>query len=241
MVEQAAHQSELQLDFSIQHLVQTDVNIPKADVTPLTRVNPTATVEADSEKPEGDLTPPATVNPTHIVDTHTEKPTVEADSEKPEGDLAPPAIVNPTHKVDTHTEKPEQVLPPLETTTTLDPPTQTVEQLEDIRVLMMMNSTNEFYLPRKVRMELTTFRGADRIDIRQRDISGYRTKIGVALNLPRFKTMMLYFNELEAALESTLKGLKVDYEKHLGGDFYVYVDHPSNASKSDKTISKMGR
>ena len=172
--------------------------------------------ELQADEPKVDVTPSIRDNPTD---------TVEEDSEKRGGNLTPPTIVS-THIVDTHTEKTGQLLPGFETTTTPDRATQTVEQLEDISDdLMLMNSTN-VYLPRNVRMELTTFRGEERIDIRQRDSSGCRTKIGVALNLPRFKTMTLYLKELEAALESTLKGLQVDYERHLGGDFYVYVKSP---------------
>ena len=51
-------------------------------------------------------------------------------------------------------------------------------------------------------------------------------KIGIALTLPRFKTLMLYINELEAALTSAVNGEKIVYEKHIGGNLYVYVKSP---------------
>ena len=51
------------------------------------------------------------------------------------------------------------------------PPTETVgdENMSDISHLMFMNSTNKFYLPRKIRMEFCSFRGDAWVYIRQRD------------------------------------------------------------------------
>ena len=116
-------------------------------------------------------------------------------------------------------------LPPQEDATP-PPPYTPATHSDDISDLLLMNSTNEFYLPRNVRMELCTFQGEERVDIRQRDADGHRTKIGIALTLPRFKTLMLYINELEAALASAVKGEEIVYEKHICGNLYVYVKSP---------------
>ena len=75
-------------------------------------------------------------------------------------------------------------------------------------------------------MELYTFRVEECVDIRQRDVNNHRTKIGIGLTLPRFNTVMLYINELEAALASAVKGEEIVYEKHIGGNLYVYIKSP---------------
>ena len=113
-------------------------------------------------------------------------------------------------------------IPPQEDATQ-PPPYTSATDPDNISNLPMMNSNKGFYLSRNVWMELCTFRGEERVDIRQRDANDHRTKIGIALTLPRFKTLMMYINELEAALASAVKGEEIVYEKHIGGNLYVYV------------------
>ena len=106
--------------------------------------------------------------------------------------------------------------------------------------LLLMESTTKFTLPQDVLVEITSWKGERRVDFRQLDANGYRTKFGIALNLSRFKNLLMCMDSLNNNFAEVVKGRDVDFEMHLGGNIYTYVKSPFTCVQIRAKYSKDG-
>ena len=95
---------------------------------------------------------------------------------------------------------------------------------------ILVKAVSQFYIDTHLRVEVTSFKNERRIDIRTLCKDLYRTKIGVSLSIPQFKTLT---DNIEL-VNRKFKNLKnhgpdsenTNFSVHLGGKKWMYLHAP---------------
>lgn len=75
-------------------------------------------------------------------------------------------------------------------------------------------------------LRVTEWQNQRRVDVRQFDGANFPTKKGVSLTPSRFKALMNSLDQVTSSLQDVIEGKKVNFERHLGNNIWIYVTSP---------------